>query len=117
MKTKMLGSAIAAVLAVGSANAQQAPNPLDPNRIYRGIDQLAGMATDRLFRMADANSDGALSPRELSDAAERNALPYSPDPRAWAAFDINRDGVLSRAEVVETFRRVQVATRNGTRPF
>lgn len=117
MKTRMFGLAIAVALTGGSAHAQQAPNPLDPNKIYRGLDQLAGMAADKLFALADANSDGALSPRELSDASERNALPYSPDPRAWAAFDINRDGVLSRAEVIETFRRVQVATRNGTRPF
>lgn len=115
----LIAAAMATMVLAGGAQAQsrQAPNPFDPNKIYRGIDQLAGMVTDELFKRADVNRDGALSPRELSDAAESGSLPFSPDPRTWAAFDINRDGVLSRAEILEAIRRVQVSTRNGVKPF
>lgn len=117
MMRMVLVAALAASALAGSAQAQRAPNPFDPNKIYRGLDQLSVMAADTLFAKADANRDGALTQQELAVAAQQAALPFAPDPRTWATFDINKDGVLSRLEVIDTFKNVQAKTRMGARPY
>ena len=119
-KAKATIAAAAALLATaGGASAQRAapPNPFDPARIGRGMDQLAGMAFDELARRADADRDGALSMRELAAAAARGSLPFAPDPRAWRAFDLDGDGRITRAEAVAAASGVRARIERGGRPY
>ena len=121
MTRKVLLAAICVMGANGVALAQAshpgAPNPFDPNKIYRGIDQLGGMAVDALFRTSDVDGDGFLTRSEFAQAAARNSLPFAPDPRAWAAFDANRDGKVSRLEATEALQAVQTRVRSGVAPY
>ena len=118
--TKTMIAAAAVLLATaGGASAQRAaaPNPFDPARIGRGMDQLAGMAFDELARRADVDGNGALSMRELAAAAARGSLPFAPDPRSWRAFDLDGDGQVVRAEVVAAVSGMRGRVERGGRPY
>lgn len=105
----------------GTATAQQrqAPPPraLDPANITRGVNQLADMIAQGVFQQADANRDGMLTRAEAMSVGAAYGLPVGSDPRAWAALDLNHDGVIVQREMADALRFVQARTAKGLRPF
>lgn len=105
---------LALVASIGTATAQS--QPFDMNRLKGGVDQLAVMAADGIMSRGDVNRDGAI---DLPEARRLGRMmgKSGPDPRSWSTLDINRDGVVSRREFIDTFRVVMARTGTAQPPF
>jgi len=113
---------VALAFTCGQASAQQTrrappPKALDPANVARGMDQLADMIAKGVFQQADVNRDGMLTRTEAINAGAQYGLPIGSDPRAWAALDLNRDGVVVQREFADALRFVQSRTSKGLKPF
>ena len=120
----MMRIAFAAALAVitmttaGSAHAQARPvNPFDTARIHRGLDQLGEMIAEEIFRRYDTDRDGWLNQVEAAQAARTVTGANNPDPRAWRALDLDRDGRLSRLEMRAAIVAMRRRMAMGETPF
>ncbi len=113
---KIIAAAVLAIVAAtGTASAQDAP--FDMNRLKGGVDQLAVMAADGLMSRGDVNRDGAIDLGEARKLGQMMGRPGGPDPRTWTTLDINKDGVISRREFIDTFRIVMARTGTVQAPF
>ncbi len=108
-------AALAVVAVTGTASAQNAP--FDMDRLKGGVDQFAVMAADGLMSRGDVNRDGAIDLTEARRLGQMMGRPGGPDPRTWTTLDINKDGVISRREFIETFRVVMARTGTAQAPF
>jgi hypothetical protein len=122
MRAAIIMAIVAFTAIGGQATAQQtrrvpSPKALDPANVARGMDQLADMIAKGVFQQADVNRDGMLTRTEAINAGAQYGLPIGSDPRAWAALDLNRDGVVVQREFADALRSVQARTSKGLKPF
>lgn len=111
--------AIGVVLAVcsGPATAQTRP-PIDMQRFQRQLDGLVAQVAGLVFAQADANRDGTLTRDEVSRLIrEQGGMGVGPDPRSWAALDLNQDGGITQSEMVAGMNAVRARTQQGRAPF
>ncbi len=93
------------------------PSGLDPSRVGRGFAEFSDMMASAVFREADADRNGVLTRQEASRAGARFGIVAGSDPRAFAALDLNGDGVIVLRELADALRMVQARTSKGRRPF
>jgi hypothetical protein len=116
MRTTIKAMVLAALLAT-SVTARSQTAPFDMAKLKGGVDQLAVMAADGIMSRGDVNRDGAITHAEAVRLGQRMGRPGGPDPRTWTTLDINKDGVISRREFIETFRVVMARTGTAQQPF
>ena len=109
--------ALAAVTPCVATAQTRPPAFMDPALVGRRMGELSEMIAQGVFATADANRDGALTRVEAARAASERGLPFSIDPRSWAALDLNRDGVLAQRELADALKGVRARTSMGARPF
>lgn len=118
MATMATMAAMAGALASPRAEAQaRAPSPMDPSVVFRAVGDVADAVASMVFRQTDADRDGRLTRAEAVAAGARLGIPMGADPAAWAAFDLNRDGVVVEREFADAIRAVHARTAQGLRPF
>lgn len=112
---------LSAMLCAAQAHAQQGTvrpaNPLDPSAVFKGVGQMADVIARGVFQQADTNRDGMLTRAEVMAAGAQYGLPVGSDPRAWAALDLNHDGVVVQREMADAIRAVHARTAQGLKPF
>lgn len=112
---------LSAMLCAAQAHAQQGTvrpaNPLDPSAVFKGVGQMADVIARGVFQQADTNRDGMLTRAEAMAAGAQYGLPVGSDPRAWAALDLNHDGVVVQREMADAIRAVHARTAQGLNPF
>lgn len=112
---------LSAMLCAAQADAQQGgvrpANPLDPSVVFKGVGQMADVIARGVFQQADTNRDGMLTRAEAMAAGAQYGLPIGSDPRAWAALDLNHDGVVVQREMADAIRAVHARTAQGLKPF
>lgn len=72
----------------------------------RSVDatRLATMAADAILTRGDANRDGALDAPEMNALGRMMGRQGGLDARGWARGDVDRDGRISRRELIEVFK-------------
>lgn len=79
-----------------------------------GPERMAAMAADAILSRADANRDGALDASEMNALGRMMGRQGGLDARGWARGDVDRDGRISRREMIEVFK-VEIARSAAAR--
>lgn len=106
---------VAAALAVTASGASAQTGKTSSGGRDAAFGRLAVMAADSIMAKGDLDASGSLDAAELRRLGTMMGRRGGLDANGWTAGDRNRDGRISRGELVEVFRseisRAAVARR------